>query len=267
MTSLRGSRRSMTAWRDLAFALIRREIALRYKGSALGVGWALIEPIANVAIYVVVFGLIFQARESVESYSVFAIFGVLPWLFFSASIDQGSETLVNHSNLLRKLAFPRELLVIAVVVSRFSSMMLGLGVAFLVAFVSAMRGTTLIWSHLVYLPLGLFCLVLLTTGISLGTSALQVILRDTSFILRFSLRLFFYACPIVYPVSRVPMRFRHWYELNPLVGILECFHSLATFDGAPSNVSLVSAVVGSVSVAVGGALLFRRLEATVADLV
>ena len=251
---------------DLAWVLIWRELTIRYKRSWLGVVWALAEPMMNVVVYVLIFGFVMGARDTVESYPLFIVFGVLPWLFFSTTVDGASGALLEHAPLVRKIAFRRELLVIAVVVSRFTTLLLGLGLAFAWAVIWTARGALLHWESAPLVLLGCVLLVALTTGLSLGAAALQVILRDTGFLVRFALRLGFYACPIIYPVSRVPESLRGVYELNPLVGILGCFHAIAA-NGPPSTLALTSAVVGAAVVFVGGIALFRATQSTVSDLV
>lgn len=263
-----GSRRARwDASVDLALALVWRELAVRYKRSVLGVMWALVEPLANVAIYVLVFGFVLGARETVESYPVFTVFGVLPWLFLSTTVDQASGVLLEHAPLIRKVAFRRELLVFAVVFSRLTTLLLGLAMAFLWAGLWTFRGAALQWHSAALIPLGLLLIVIATTGLSLCVSALQVVLRDTGFLVRFGLRLFFYACPVIYPVSRVPDVVRPWYELNPLVGVIGCFHGIATFDGAPSQRALMSAIFGSLLAGLAGWWCFKRLQSVVSDLV
>ena len=252
---------------DLAWVLIWRELTLRYKRSWLGVAWALAEPMMNVVVYVLVFGFVLGARDSVESYPLFIVFGVLPWLFFSTTVDAASGALLEHAGLIRKVAFRREVLVISVVVSRFSTLIIGLALAFSWAGLWTLRGAALHWSSAPMVGLGCVLLIALTTGLSLAAAAMQVILRDTAFLVRFALRLGFYACPIIYPVSRVPEALRTAYELNPLVGIMECFHGIASDVSQPSTLALTSAVAGAVLIFVGGVVLFTKTRSTVSDLI
>ncbi|MDP2342947.1 MAG: ABC transporter permease [Deltaproteobacteria bacterium] len=252
---------------DLAQVLIWRELTLRYKRSWLGVAWALAEPMMNVVVYVLIFGFVLGARDTVESYPLFIVFGVLPWLFFSTSVDSASTALLDHAPLVRKIAFQRELLVISVVIARFTTLLLGLALAFAWAGLWTVRGAVLHWPSAPLVLLGCVLIVAVTVGLGLGTAALQVILRDTGFLVRFALRLGFYACPIIYPVSRVPEGLRSVYELNPLVGILGCFHSIAADETHPSALALTSAVVGAALIFFGGVALFRKSQPTVSDLI
>lgn len=252
---------------DLAKVLIWREIAVRYKRSWLGLLWALAEPMVNVVVYALVFGFVLGARDSVESYPLYIVFGVLPWLFFAGTVESASGSLLEHAPLLRKVAFQRELLIVSVVIARFTTLLVGLALAFAWAGLWTIRGATLHWESAPLVLLGCALLVALTTGLALAVSCLQVVLGDTSFLVRFALRLGFYACPIIYPVSRVPDPLGEWFALNPLVGILGCFNSIAADQPWPSALALGSATVGSIAVLTGGVIFFRHAQPTVSDLI
>lgn len=253
----------LVAYRDLAVTLIVRELVVRYKRSVLGVLWALIEPIANVAVYIVVFGVFLGAGVETRDYAVFALWGVLPWLFLSSTLENCTGTLLEHAPLLKKAAFPRELLIIAVVVSRLTTLLLGCSVA--IVFTVA-RGVPFTAAHLGLLVIGIVGLTGVAMGLGLALSGLQVLLRDVGFLLRFALRLGFYACPIVYPVTRLPEALRPAYELNPLVSLLWCFQaSGAPIDGQPSTAALVVATLAVFLASIGGWVFFRRMLPTIAD--
>jgi ABC-2 type transport system permease protein len=176
--------------------------------------------------------------------------------------------LLEHAPLIRKTYFPREILVGSVVFSRLTT--LGITLALALA-LGALQGATsdaeVAWSRAPLMLAGLVLLVSLTLGLSLVVAAFNVVLRDVSFLVRFALRLGFYACPIVYPVARVPEAVRPLYDLNPLVGILHLFQAVSDASlPMPSSFALASACVGSVVTLALGLVLFRRLEPTVADL-
>jgi ABC-type polysaccharide/polyol phosphate export permease len=251
---------------DLARLFIWRELAVRYKRSWLGLLWALAEPLANVLVYALVFGFILGARDSVESYPLYVVFGVLPWLFFSSSVEAASTALLEHAPLLRKVAFQREMLIVSVVIARFTTLLTGLVFAFGWAGLWTFRGAVLNWESFSLVFVGCVFLVAWTIGLSLVVSCVQVVLADTAFLVRFVLRLGFYACPIIYPASRVPESVRTIYELNPLVGMLGCFNSIAADRVAPSLLAVASAAVGSVFALFGGIWFFRQTQPTVSDL-
>jgi lipopolysaccharide transport system permease protein len=258
--------RPWVAYRDLALTLISRELVVRYKRSALGLVWALAEPLFNVAVYSVVFGRFLGAWKGIPSYALYTMMGMLPWVFLASALEQSTGTLLDHGSLLRKIAFPRELLVIAVVASRLSTLLVGLALALILAAGKTGLGLPLAWENLWLLPVGLITLAVLTTGLCLAASAFQVLLRDVAFLVRFGLRLGFYACPIVYSLDRVPSDWSFIYQLNPLVGVLWCFQAVvAPVGSGPSDIALAGGLIAAIVLGLSGWLCFKKLQPAVAD--
>ena len=131
----------MHAYLNLATTLAWREIVVRYKRSAFGVVWALADPMLHAVVYLVVFGQILDAGRGVAGYPLFMLLGVLAWIFFSTSVDNAAGVLLEHAPLIRKLAFPTELLVTAVVVSRLATFLTGIAIAVVLAFIMSLVGT------------------------------------------------------------------------------------------------------------------------------
>ncbi len=259
-----GLLRELYEHRALARTLIWRELVVRYKRSVFGIGWAMAEPLALVVIYTLVFGHILGAARAVEGYALFALFGVLAWTFLASTLEHGATVLLEHAPLLRKIAFGWELLVLAVVVSRASTCVIGI---FFGLGIGLFLGEAVVWGNLPWVLLGFGMLMALVTGLTLVASAVQVLLRDTSFLTRFALRLGFFLTPVAYPLSLVPETMRSVFSLNPLVAILWCFQSFTSPDLAvPSTASFISAGVTTGLCWFGGVALFRRLRPVVADL-
>jgi ABC-type polysaccharide/polyol phosphate export permease len=242
-----------------------RELVVRYKRSVLGVAWALVEPAAMAFVYVAVFGYVLNAGAGLSNFALFILAGVLPWGFFSVTLEQASGTFLQYDAVIKKVYFPRELLVAAVVFSRLTTLFAGLGVLAVATAVVSDPGT-LAPERLWFMPLGILAFTGVLFGLGLVFCALQVVLRDVSFLLRFAMRILFYASPVVYPVTRVPEWARDVYDLNPLVGLLWTFQaSLDSALASPSNTAVVSALVFSLVVPVGGWALFRRIQWRVVD--
>lgn len=260
---------NLRAHLDLAIALSWRELVVRYKRSVLGIVWAIVDPACQVLVYLAVFGAILDSGRGLDSYPLFCALGVLPWLFFSMALEQGSTALTHHQQLIRKLSFPRELLLVAVVISRLSSLLIGTAVVLLICAVGSLTGTLQpVWTSLPMLGIGLVLIVGMTCGLTLVVSALQVIFGDSVFFVRFGLRIGFYACPIVYPITRVPDAARTLYDLNPLVAIIWCFQSVVGQAlPPPTLLAWSSAVIGSAACFGLGWSAFRRLQGIVAELV
>jgi ABC-type polysaccharide/polyol phosphate export permease len=157
------------------------------------------------------------------------------------------------------------LIVVGVVLARFSTLLIGLAVAFLWAALAPPHPSWTPWSAAPQIVLGCLLLLVLTLGASLIVACTQVILGDTAFLARFGLRLGFYAVPVIYPVSRVPDEFRSLYELNPLVGIVSLFNGTLTGSTHSSTNALVSAIIGAAVVGVGGYVIFRIVQPAVSE--
>lgn len=257
-------------FRDLALALIWRDIIVRYKRSVLGILWALAEPLFIVIVYTIVFGHILGAAPAAggASYPFFVVFGVLPWLYFSSTAESAASTLLEHASLARKVSFPWEILILAVLASRLTTLLIGCAAGILAAVAVALtfEEVAFIWSRLPLMLLGVVLLSAFVCGVALVAAALFPLLRDTAFLLRFVLRLAFYACPVVYATTMVPERFRFVYELNPLVGMLWLFQAFTVAAPAPGMHAFLSSILSAVVSLVGGLWIFRRLRPVVADM-
>ena len=257
------------AYIDLAVTLTWREMIVRYKRSLFGVLWALADPALNVVVYLLVFGVVLDAGRGVANYPLFTLAGMLAWLFFSASLEQSASTLLEHAPLIRKMAFPTELLVVGVVIARGVTLLIGLALALALAAIAPLGGLAApAWERLPYVALGVVLLLLFTLGIALVVAAVGLIFGDAQFLVRFGLRVAFYACPIVYPLARIPEVARPLYELNPLVATLWCFQAFSDPRLPPPSANAwASSIACALIAALAGWWSFGRLKNVVAELV
>lgn len=240
-----------------------REIRARYKQSALGAAWAILQPLALATMFSLIFARLLPLPADGPPYPLFSYSAVLIWTFFSSGISAAANSLTQHMNLVSKVYFPREVLPLAAVAAA--------GVDFLVA--SSGLVLLFLWygwplrpAALWTLPLMLL-LVLLMVGLGLLASAAIVYLRDLRFLVPLGLQLWFYASPVLYPVDLVPEQLRPWYVLNPMVGLLGGIREALLLGRAPDLALLAPALIlGIVGVLVGYAL-FKRLERGFADVI
>jgi lipopolysaccharide transport system permease protein len=255
--------RGLWQYRDLFHTLTVHRIKVRYKQSVLGLAWAILQPLSLMLIYTVIFSLIAKVPSEGVPYAVFAYAALLPWTFFSSSLTNATQGLVSHSQLVTKVFFAREILPLTYV----SAALFDFTVAstFLIAqfFYYGIRLT-------IYALYAIPILVLLTalaTAFSLFLSAMQVRFRDIGVAMPLLLQLWMFASPVVYPLSAVPQRLRQVYALNPLVGVIENFRRVVLQGVAPDYYSLaVSALVAAVLLPLTY-LYFKRVEATMADVI
>ncbi len=250
-------------YRELLIVLMMRDIQVLYKQAALGVAWAILQPVFAVIIFTIVFGYFARMPSEGVPYPLFAFAGVLPWTYFAEAVRRSGTGLVNDSDLVRKVYFPRLIMPLANVVTP----LVDFCIAFLVLLAMMLfYGIAPSWKFLVVPPLMVVAAVLaLSIGLWLGP--INVRFRDIKHTLPFLIQIWMYASPIVYPLSMVPQEWRWAYALNPMVGVIEGFR-WAVFDrGDPDFGALgMSAIVIAVLL-FGGLLFFRRMERSFADLI
>jgi lipopolysaccharide transport system permease protein len=251
------------AYRELLYFLVWRDLKVRYKQTALGASWAIIQPVVTMIVFSVFFGRLAGMPSDGVPYPLFAFAALVPWTFFAQGVSHAANSLVGSQNLLKKVYFPRLVIPISAVLSGVVDFLL----AFLVLF--ALMGGFGTWPTLrVLWTVPLLGLALVTaTGVGVWLSARNVRYRDVRYAVPFLIQVWLFATPIAYPSSLVPEGWRTLYALNPMVGVTEGFRwALLGSAVAPGPLVLVSAAVAGV-ILVFGALYFRRMEATFADVV
>jgi lipopolysaccharide transport system permease protein len=250
------------SWRNpwLLASFTRREILNRYAGSAAGLGWALVHPLALLAVYGFLFSTVFRVALPPEagtaSYTAFVAVTLWPWLMFSDALTRGMACVNENAGLVRKVAFPHRLLVEAAVLSSFAVHLAGY-VAVIV--VLRLLGEPV---HLAGLPWVLVLIALLalgTIGLAAFLATLQVLLRDVEQVVAVLMLLLFYATPVLYPASLVPERLRPWLHANPLAWVAERLREVMLAGGGPSIVDLGIAA-GAVVLLAAGLWVFHRVS-------
>ena len=250
-------------YRELIYFLTWRDLKVRYKQTALGAAWAILQPVLSMVVFTIFFGGLLNVSSDNVPYPIFSYTALLPWGVFSKALTDAGRSLVTNRAMITKVYFPR--LVIPL------SSVLGGVVDFLFAFVVLLGmmwyfqivPTASVWM----LPLLLLLALISALGVGLWLSALNVIYRDIGYIIPFLTQLWFYVTPIVYSSSEVPEKWRLVYALNPMTGVVEGFRwALLNTGTAPGPMVAVSAVI-AVLILVSGMFYFRRMERTFADMV
>jgi lipopolysaccharide transport system permease protein len=256
--------REMWRYRELLYFLTWRDIKVRYKQAALGVTWAVIQPVVNIVIFTFVFGGLFKLDQGgTVNYPLLSAAGLLPWNLFASALQRSSVSLVGNSNLLTKVYFPRLIIPISSVLSGLVDFAISLVVVLgLMIYYRAPVTWDLLW----LLPLTLLCLV---TGLAVGLwlSALNVQYRDVQQMVPFLITTWMYASPVAYTADLVtgPLT-RIIYGLNPMAGVIQGFR-WAIMGGTPPGELFLVSVVMVVVLFISGLYYFRRMEKTFADLV
>ena len=255
--------RELWAYRTLLYFLVWRDLKIRYTQTVLGVGWAVIQPLLNTVVFTLVFGRLVRVPTDGVPYPIFGLAGLVPWTFVSTGFAVAGASLLNSSNLITKVYFPRLVIPWAPVCA--AAVDLAIGLALLGVGLAVYHQTPSAWA-LVVVPISILLFALAAAGVGCWLSALSIQYRDVKHLVPFLSMLWMYASPIVYPLARVPERFRPLYCLNPLAGVVEGFRSALLGRSVVWSSWLESAAVALV-VFVSGALYFRRTESVFADLV
>jgi homopolymeric O-antigen transport system permease protein len=249
--------------RDLLGLMAWRDIKVRYRQTALGATWAVLQPLLTMAVFSLFFGRLAKVPSDGLPYPIFAFAALVPWGFFSTSLTQASNSLVGSANLIKKVYFPR----LVIPMSCAASALVDMCLAFMVLL------GFMLWYHIaptanaIWLPAFLALALVTSLGAGLWLSALNVRYRDVRHAVPFLVQFWLFATPIAYPSSLLHEPWRTIYGLNPMVGVVEGFRwALLGTRTAPGAVVAVSALAAT-TLFVTGAFYFRRMEATFADVV
>lgn len=250
-------------YKDLIWTLSVHRIKVRYKQSVLGVFWAILQPISMMLIFTFIFSLIAKMPSEGAPYAIFAYTALLPWNYFSTGVSNGTNSLVRHAQFVTKVYFPREILPITYIVAA----LFDFGIA------STLLGVLMIYYHIPLTINALYAVPIVAVlscfalAMSFLFSATQVRFRDIGVAVPLLLQVWLFATPVIYPLSAVPARWRSFYLLNPMVGIIENFRQVILRGAAPESNSLLLSAAVSVILLVVSYLYFKQVEATMADFV
>lgn len=242
-----------------------RDLKARYRGSVLGFLWSFINPLLLLLIYTFVFTVVTPAAKGpgLEHYALFMFCGILPWTWFSSSLLESTSVFILGANLIRKVLFPAEVLPIVTVLAGMVHFFLGLPI--LAAFV-IYYAVPVVWTDLLWLPVIIAVQLILTLGLALMLSALTVHFRDLRDLLQNLVTLWFFATPIVYPITRAPETARRLLKLNPFTHIVMAYQQVLFFPGPFEQwPTLLLLGVVSVAVFVFGYVVFDRMRDTLAE--
>jgi lipopolysaccharide transport system permease protein len=251
------------SYRELLYYLVWRDIKVRYKQTALGFVWALVQPLSAVIVFSVFFGRLAHIETGGLPYPLFAYTGTLLWQFFARSLSEASTSLAANERLLTKIYFPRLYLPASVVLAAVVDLMVALVLAipFILYFGYAPRATVLL------VPLVVFMVMMAAFGIGMAFSSLDVRYRDVRYVLPFIVQTWMFASPVVYPSSLVPEKWRPLFALNPMAGFIETFRGALVGDRhVPWNMLFVSCGAALTLCAIG-LYVFQATERRIADIV
>jgi lipopolysaccharide transport system permease protein len=252
---------------DLLLTLSQHRIRVRYKQSKLGILWAVVQPLAMMLVFTLVFSFLRTAPGGETPFPLFAYSALIPWTMFSSGLTSASGALTSHASLLTKAYFPREILPLTYVVAAFVDFVLA---SLLLAVLMVWFGVALTWSALWTVP-AIALLVVLLIGLGLFLSALQVRYRDVALAMPVLIQVWLFATPVIYPLDMVRAALPPWlyalYVSNPMAGIVDTFRRGVVMHQAPDAQALATAAVITLLLAPAAYVYFKVTERTVADIV
>ncbi|MBM3156776.1 MAG: ABC transporter permease [Chloroflexi bacterium] len=257
------SLRELWNYRELLWVLTLRGLQIRYKQSILGIAWAVLQPLALMLMFTLVFSALLKVPSEGVPYPIFSYSALMFWTFFSNSLNSAIPSLEGNAALIKKIYFPREFFPISSILSAVFDLLIAAVIFLGMMFYYHVDFTV----NILYVIPVLIIQTVFTMGICFIFSAMNAYYRDVKYALPLVIQLWLYATPIIYPLSLVPERFRTYYMLNPMTGIIESYRNVLVKGIAPDGFYMGVAAAGAVLLFVLGYWYFKRIEMTLADVV
>jgi lipopolysaccharide transport system permease protein len=249
------------AYRELLYFMVWRDVKVRYKQTAIGVIWVILQPLLTMVVATLFFGRLAKLPSQGLPYSVFVFAAVVPWSYFSNALTTTTNVVVENQRVITKVFFPRLILPFSAALSGLVDF--GIGFIVLLIFTFA-HGIKPAWT-LLLLPFFLLLAILTVLGVGLWLSALNALYRDVRYLLPFIVQFWTLASPVYYSSSMVPERYRWLFGLNPMAGVIDGFRWSLTGTGqAPASTLLASSIMVCIAL-FGGLIFFNRMEGSIAD--
>jgi lipopolysaccharide transport system permease protein len=261
--------RDLWRYRELIYFLIWRDVKVRYKQTALGASWAILQPFLTMVVFTLLFGRLAKMPSDGIPYPLFSYTGLLPWGLFTKAIGDAGRSMVTNRSMITKVYFPRLSIPLASVLAGLVDFALAflvlIGMILVYNYVPALEYQVVITPAILTLPLFLLLALVTSLGVGLWLSALNVQYRDVNYILPFLTQFWLFITPIAYPASMIPEKWQLVYSLNPMTGVVEGFRwALLGVKEAPGPMLAVSSTI-AVLLLITGLFYFRRMERTFAD--
>jgi lipopolysaccharide transport system permease protein len=253
--------REVWAYRELLYFFVWRDVKIRYKQTAIGVLWVVLQPVLNMLVFTLFFGRLAKLPSDGLPYPVFYFAALVPWTYFSYALSSTTSVVVDNQQVITKVYFPRLILPISATLSGLVDFSIGFVVLALLTFAYGIPPTL----AALWLPVLLLLAVFTALGVGLWLSALNALYRDVRYVIPFVIQFWMFASPVAYASSLVPVRWRWLYGLNPMAGVIDGFRWAITGRGQAPSLLLLASSAAVALVLLGGLFFFNRMESTVAD--
>jgi len=253
--------REVWAYRELLYFLVWRDVKIRYKQTAIGVLWVVLQPVLTMLIFTLFFGRLAKLAPQGIPAPVFYFAAIVPWTYFAYSLQMTTNVVVDNQRLITKVYFPRLILPISTTLSGLVDFAIGFVVLAIFTVAYGIKPTL----AALWLPVLLLLALLTALGVGLWMSALNALYRDVRYVVPFLINFWMFASPVAYASSIVPQRWRWLYGLNPMAGVIDGFRWAITGQGQPPSLLLLVSAAAVALVLLGGLFFFNRMETSVAD--
>jgi lipopolysaccharide transport system permease protein len=248
-------------YRELLYFFVWRDVKIRYKQTAIGVVWVILQPLLTMLVFTLFFGRLAKLPSLGLPYPVFYFAAVVPWIYFAGALQNCTNVVVDNQRVITKVFFPRLILPISAVLSGLVDFAIGFVVLVIFTLAYGFHPTL----AALWLP-GLLLLAVMTAlGVGLWASALNALYRDVRYVIPFLVQFWMLASPVAYPSALVPARWRWLYGLNPMAGVIDGFRWAMTGHGQAPGILLLASATGVVALLIGGLFFFQRMEGEIAD--
>ena len=250
-------------YRELLYFFVWRDIKVRYKQTVIGAAWAILQPVLTMLVFSLFFGRLAKIPSQGLPYPIFYYCALLPWMYFATAMQAATNVVVEQQRVITKVYFPRVILPISSVLSGLLDFAISFGVfSVLMIYYRIVPTRAVVW-----LPAFTLLAILTALGVGLWLSALNALYRDVRYVLPFLVQFWMFASPVAYPSSLVPARWRWFYGLNPMTGVIEGFRWALTGHGQPPGVLLAASSAAVALLVLGGLVYYHAVEGQIADVV
>ena len=253
--------REVWAYRELLYFFVWRDVKIRYKQTAVGVLWVVLQPVLTMLAFTLFFGRLAKLPSEGLPYPVFYFAALVPWTYFAYALQMTTNVVVDNQRLITKVYFPRLILPISAALSGLVDFAIGFGVLAIFTLAYGIRPTL----AALWLPALLALAFFTALGVGLWLSALNALYRDVRYVIPFLIQFWMFASPVAYPSSLVPVKWRWLYGLNPMAGVIDGFRWAITGRGQAPSLLLLASGAAVALVVLGGLFFFNRMETAMAD--
>ena len=257
--------KKLFAYRELLFTLTKKELKVKYRGSVLGFFWSLLNPVLIMLVYSFVFSIVL--RPGIKEFAIFLICALLPFNFFSNSVNYGAGSIISNANLVKKIYFPKEIIPLSIVFANLVNFFLELVVLFVVLAIFGYK----FYMYLYLLPVLILVQIFLVAGFSLLISSLNVFFRDLGHLISIIMMVWFFATPIIYPLNMVPEKYRFILQINPMAVFATYYRDIFYYVKYPEGLYFPSIYIILICLGITfgifflGYFVFKRLEPRFAE--